>query len=507
MKTVTMRTILGGWAVAALMVSLPVHAEDPTVPPSDLNPQLVQLLQRAGFTGRIQSTLEQRLGRRLNPKLIRLGQDIFFDTITGLNNDNNCSGCHSPTHGMGDSQSIAVGVDNNGKVGPLRAGPRNQRRTPSVINTAFYPKLMWNGRFFAPSGDPFDNSQGFTFPRPEGTTRFRANDSRITHLLAAQAFIPTTELNEAAGFTGTAGSIGLEFDQFDHGKGAQVPPPGANGFRNEPIRKAVVRRFNDSGAYRSRFAELFAEVAKGKPIAFFRIAQAIAEFELSLTAANAPIDRFARGEHSAMTAQQKRGGILFFGSAGCVRCHSVAGQSNEMFSDFENHVIGVPQIAPVFGRGTGDALFDGPDNNEDFGQEQVSGARADRYKFRTSPLRNLATQPAFFHNGAFVRLEDAVVHHLKAVRSATDYDPVAAGIAADLAHLGPFQPVLDRLDPLLRNPPSLTPSEIADLVVFLRDGLLDPRAKPEHLCSLVPARVPSGRPVLDFGPCGLKLQR
>ena len=101
-----------------------------------------------------------------------------------------------------------------------------------------------------------------------------------------------------------------------------------------------------------------------------------------------------------MTDAQKRGALLFFGKAGCVRCHAVAGASNEMFSDFEMHVAGVPQIAPVFGPGTGNSQFDGPGEDEDFGLEEITGDPADRYKFRTSPLRNVALQPAFFHNGA-----------------------------------------------------------------------------------------------------------
>ena len=42
---------------------------------------------------------------------------------------------------MGDSQSIAIGVQSNRIVGPGREGPRNQRRTPTVVNTAFYPAL------------------------------------------------------------------------------------------------------------------------------------------------------------------------------------------------------------------------------------------------------------------------------------------------------------------------------------------------------------------------------
>ena len=66
-----------------------------------------------------------------------------------------------PTNGFGDTQSIAIGVQNNNKVGPHRTGPRNQRRSPLIINTVFLRKLMWNGRFSAPSGDPFDNSRRF----------------------------------------------------------------------------------------------------------------------------------------------------------------------------------------------------------------------------------------------------------------------------------------------------------------------------------------------------------
>ena len=116
----------------------------------------------------------------------------------------------------------------------------------------------------------------------------------------------------------------------------------------------------------------------------------------------------------------------------------MSGQSNEMFSDFENHDIGVPQIAPDFGVGLGNVIFDGPGENEDFGAEQVSGDHADRYKFRTSPLRNAALQPAFFHNGSFTRLEDAIRHHLNVSESNRTYKPEDAGVAADLRlHTGP----------------------------------------------------------------------
>jgi cytochrome c peroxidase len=223
------------------------------------------------------------------------------------------------------------------------------------------------------------------------------------------------------------------------------------------------------------------------------VGAAIAEFEFTLTFADAPLDQFARGERGAMTPAEKRGAILFFGKANCVSCHRVAGYANEMFSDFQNHRLGVPQIAPAFGLTHGNVHFDGPHDDEDFGREQISGERADRYKFRTSPLRNIALQPTFFHNGCFTRLEDAVRHHLDVVASARDYDPDRAGVALDLhASQAPVALLLKDLDPLIAKPLKLSSDEFLDLVQFVRTGLLDPRATPDRLLDLVPRTLPSG---------------
>src|SRR5215470_4479430 len=429
-----------------------------------LDQQLEAVLAQQGFTGRIESTLEQRIGHRIDNQLADLGRLLFFDTVTGLNNDNNCSGCHSPTNGFGDTQSIAIGIDNNGIVGPGRAGPRNQRRTPMVANTPFFPNLMWNSRFASLSNNPFDNSAGFLFPPPEGLSL-----SYFPHLLDAQAFIPPTERVEVAGFS-------FPGDNFD-------------------IRNEVLRRINSVLEYRKRFGKIFPSVQAGGPITFDMFGFAIAEFEFSLVFADAPIDQFARGQANALSDEEKQGALLFFGKARCVDCHRVSGPSNEMFSDFTQHVIGVPQIAPL----AGNVTFDGPGQNEDFGLEQVTGDSNDRYKFRTSPLRNAALQPAFFHNGCFTRLEDAVQHHLDVFSSARNYDPLTAGVAADLmVFRGPIEPVLERLDPLLVSPIGLGDQEFRWLIEFVRDGLLDKRAQPEHFRSLVPEQVPSGHAPLIF---------
>lgn len=431
---------------------------------TSLDQELQSVLRQAGFTGRIESTLEQRLGRHLDLQLADLGRNLWFDTLTGLNNDNACAGCHSPTSGFGDTQSIAIGIDSNQVVGPHRRGPRNLRRAPMVINTAFFPRLMWNSRFASLSGDPFDNSAGFQFPAPEGLTL-----SGQPHLLAAQAFIPPTERNEVAGFNFVGD--------------------------NDAIRAEVIHRLNATPAYRKLFAKSFPAVKAGAPITYGMFAQSIAEFEFTLTFANAPIDRFARGEMDALTPDEKQGALLFFGAARCSICHSVGGRSNEMFSDFQEHVLGVPQIAPSLTNAT----FDGPGLNEDFGLEQITGNPADRYKFRTSPLRNVALQPTFMHNGAFTNLDDAIRYHLNVIDSAAHYTPASQKLAADLrGPMGPMAPVLNRLDPAVATPIVLTQEQFEQLVVFVRHGLLDPRATPDRLRRLVPHTVPSGRPTLVF---------
>jgi cytochrome c peroxidase len=417
-------------------------------------------LREHKFTGRAQEKVAAGLGRPVNAKVATLGRDLFFDSLLGLNDDNSCAGCHAPAAAFGDTLSVAVGIDNNGIVGSSRVGPHNQRRTPGIVNTGLYPTLMWNSRFRALSNNPFDNSQGFQFPAPEGMSL-----SASPTLLHAQAFIPPTERIEMAG------------------NGPHVPGT------NDAIRQAVVDRLNETPAYRA----LFKDALGVDEIAYADVAAAISEFELQQTYANAPIDKFARGQLWAMTKAQKRGALLFFGEAKCVSCHSVSGASNEMFSDFAEHNIGVPQIVPV----ETNAVFDGPGANEDFGLEQVTGDPNDHCKFRTSPLRNVALQPAFFHNGAFTSLEDAIWHHLNVEQSVASFttDHLPPGLQGEM---GPMDLILEGVDPKVATPIALSSQQFDDLVDFVRNGLLDPNAKPEKLRKLIPKTLPSGRPVHLF---------
>ena len=129
---------------------------------------------------------------------------------------------------------------------------------------------MWNNRFEALSGDPFDGSEGFSFPAPEGDERFSAAENRlhdVQHLLQAQAHILPTELIEVGAFEGVCPGgvpepgIDSRLCQFDvDGPGLPVPLPDSSGFRNEPIRQVALAALNANAEYRKRFGQVFKEV-------------------------------------------------------------------------------------------------------------------------------------------------------------------------------------------------------------------------------------------------------
>jgi len=101
------------------------------------------------------------------------------------------------------------------------------------------------------------------------------------------------------------------------------------------------------------------------------------------------------------------------------------------------------------------------------------------------------------HNGAFVSLEEAIRYHLDAAGHAPAY--TSDRLPADLRITrGPMSPVLERLEPRLHTPVVLSDAEFDALVDFVRDGLLDPAAKPAHLRRLIPERLPSGRAPFRF---------
>jgi cytochrome c peroxidase len=238
---------------------------------------------------------------------------------------------------------------------------------------------------------------------------------------------------------------------------------------------------------------VFDDVTSAADITYVHVANAIARFEAGVWRFDdSPFDRYLRGRHTAMSVEARQGMQLFYGRAGCSSCHSGTFQT-----DHEFHAIGVPQIGP----GKGDNLVGYEDGLDDFGRERVTGRSADRLRFRTPSLRNVAITGPWGHDGAFNSLEMMVRHHLDPVASLQDYDETQLRL--------PSRPDLDAIDLLCHQDPvrraalaasveirpvDLNDREVERLLAFLY-ALTDERVF--DLRNDVPARVPSGLPLVE----------
>ena len=112
-----------------------------------IDQQLRAELRRWGGAGRIESMLTTRLGRPINTKLFDLGRLLWFDNSGGLHNDKHL---RRVSFAVGGTRRHSVDRDRRPEQ-PIgcrsRLGPRNQRRTPTAVNTVFYSALMWTDRF------------------------------------------------------------------------------------------------------------------------------------------------------------------------------------------------------------------------------------------------------------------------------------------------------------------------------------------------------------------------
>lgn len=126
------------------------------------------------------------------------------------------------------------------------------------------------------------------------------------------------------------------------------------------------------------------------------IAKALAQFERTLISADAPYDRYLRGEYKP-TAEELHGLELFMTNpvprdgirgANCGFCHGTPKLFMELFHN--NGLDTVPK---------------------DIGREKLTGLPADRGRFRVATLRNIAVTAPYMHDGRFKTLEEVLDHY------------------------------------------------------------------------------------------------
>ncbi len=181
---------------------------------------------------------------------------------------------------------------------------------------------------------------------------------------------------------------------------------------------AIVKKLNAIPAYKQAFKAAFGEGATRQ-----NIAKAIAAYERTLIARNAPFQRYVNGDKSALSPAAKRGFELFRGKAECVACHTPP-----LLTDNAFHNIGVPQVGPL---------------KEDKGRYAVTRNKDDIGAFKTPSLYNSASFLFFMHDGAFSTMRQVIEHYNRGGDAKNPHQDAA-------------------IEPL-----HLTDAEISDLIAFM----------------------------------------
>lgn len=310
---------------------------------------------------------------------VALGRKLFYDRRLSLNNTFSCAMCHIPEQGF-TSNEMATAVGFEGRS--------VRRNAPTIYNTAYLTRLFHDGREYN---------------------------------LEQQVWGPLLATNEMA----------------------------------NPAVGTLIEKVRALPDYRGRFEAAF----DGRGPTMETLGMALASYQRTLVSGASPFDRWRyRGEQDAVGVSARRGFTLFTGRAGCSACHLI-GQDSAPFTDNRLHNTGVgyresmhpePETRPVVV--APGIVLNVPSSvigsvsepvANDLGLYEVTQDPADRWKYRTPSLRNVALTAPYMHNGSLGSLRDVVELYN------------AGGVPNEV------------LSPLI-HPLGLGPAEVDDLVTFLQ---------------------------------------
>ncbi len=282
-----------------------------------------------------------------------LGRELFFDVNLSKNRTQSCSTCHDPDYGF-------IDIRPNGAEDAVSMGDDGESLGDRNAPTASYASIT----------PPFSQTK-------DGKYRGgQFHDGRASSL-ADQAEGPPLNPIE----------MGMESKQ------------------------GVVKRLLENEAYVEAFKANYGEdIFNNIDNAYAAMAESIAAFEQTdfFAPFDSKYDRYIRGEYK-MTKEEQLGMTLFFSNqfTNCNQCHQLkkfAESEGETFTNYEYHNIGVPvnelarSVNGVAEDHVDGGLLDNPAVTDN----------AQRGKFKTSTLRNIAVTGPYMHNGVFKNLETVV---------------------------------------------------------------------------------------------------
>ncbi len=309
---------------------------------------------------------------------VALGRRLFFDRRLSHNGTLSCAMCHIPEQGFTNNE-LATSIGFEGRT--------VRRNAPTLFDVGFRRRLFHDGR-----------------------------ERRLEH----QVWSPLLAANEMAN-----PSVGVVLD-----------------------RVAALDDYAD--AFRAAFPE--------RGLGVETLGMAFASYQRTLVSGPSPFDRWHYGGvDDTVSDAAKRGFALFAGKGACADCHQVGAESASFDDDaFHNTGVGYRAamgpaeptqevlVAPGVSLRVDRAIVDAVSEPRpaDLGRYEITQDPADRWRYLTPSLRNVALTAPYMHDGSIATLEEVVAFYAR----------------GGVPNPG--------LDPLLR-PVVLSERERADLVAFL----------------------------------------
>ena len=416
----------------------------------ELDTQLIQNIEGASPDGSLDyyilpqndlDAIPQDPKNPLTPAKVELGKLLFYDTGLAMDafkesglGTYSCATCHIPEAGFkpGNFQGVADGGIGFGVLGENRL--RNTEyeeheldvqsaRPLSMVNVAFVTNTFWNGQF---------GSRGANV----GTE----NVWDLRH---------DTELNHR----------GFEAIETQNFEGLVVH------------RITINKELLDQLGYTEMFDEVFSDIPEEERYTLETASFAYSAYIRAIISDKAPFQEWLRGNKRALSLDEKKGGILFFGKAQCYQCHFEQNLGSQEF-----HALGVNDMDQIPSYNTS------PDDRRNLGRGGFTLRAEDNYKFKVPGLYNVGDSDFYFH-GASKRTMEEVIDYFNLAEKENDRVPQ--------------EQMSEKFNPL-----RLTDEEKYQLTIFLKNGLRDP-----DLNRYVPSSVPSGlcfpnndyQSILDLG--------
>ena len=379
----------------------------------------------------------------LTPEKVALGKMLFHEAGLAMapKNDRSmgtysCASCHFAAAGFqaGRHQGIGEGGEGFGIRGEGRQAAAaydaadldvQPIRSPSALNSAYQEVMLWNGQF------------GATGPNAGTAYAWRAGTPiAVNHL----------------------GFQGLESQAI----------AGIDVHRLLPDRETL-----ESLGYKELFDQAFPERPEAERYNKITAGLAMAAYERTLLANEAPFQQWLRGDQFALSELEKKGALLFFTKAECSSCHT-----GPALNSMEFYALGLKNLSDC-----PEEVFMAPaDSPANLGRGGFTGRAEDAHKFKVPQLYNLKTSPFYGHGASFRSIREVVAYKNRGV---AENPAVPASQLAEGFH-----------------PLGLTEEEIDAITAFVENALHDrnlKRYEPDAVLSGMCFPNNDGQSRLDMG--------